>query len=413
MKITCIGAGYVGLVTGVCFSKLGFKVTLIDIDKKKVDLINNKNAPIYEKDLECLLKEVNLKATTDYSEIKDSDVVFICVGTPAKSNGAQDLSHIKKVIKQISKYIKNKVIVIKSSVVPQTTEKTIIPLLEKESNLSEGKDFFVAVNPEFLREGTAIYDFKNPDRIVIGYSHKKSKECLSDLYSSFLCPKIYTSRTAAEMIKYASNSFLATKISFINEIGNICKKIGIDTYEVADGMGYDKRIGRAFLNSGPGWGGSCFPKDIKALIKKAKEINENALILKSVVKVNDKQPLKLVKLLKKHINDLKGKQIGILGAAFKANTDDVRESRTIPVVKELLKQKAKIKLYDPKAMDNFKKIFPEISFCKIEEVLNSDAILILTDWEQFNNLDYKGKIVIDSRNIKKAREAKVYEGICW
>ena len=216
------------------------------------------------------------------------------------------------------------------------------------------------------------------------------------------------------MIKYASNAFLSTKISFINEIGNICKKLHIDTYDVADGMGYDKRIGRAFLNAGIGWGGSCFPKDVKALITKAKELGETPIILESVLQVNQEQPNKPLDLLKKHISDIKGKEIGILGASFKPGTDDIRESRSIPIIEELLKEQVTVKIYDPKAMDNLRNIFPTISYCSPDEVLNSDAVLILTDWEEFEHLNYKDKVVIDGRKIEKARkESKIYEGVCW
>jgi UDPglucose 6-dehydrogenase len=214
------------------------------------------------------------------------------------------------------------------------------------------------------------------------------------------------------MIKYASNAFLATKISFINEIGNICKKLGIDTYEVAEGMGLDNRIGRAFLDSGVGWGGSCFPKDVKALIAKAKKVGEKPLILEKVVKVNEKQPLKLVQLLKHHISDLNGKEIGILGLAFKKGTDDIRESRAIPIIQRLIEENAIVKAYDPKAMDEIKKMFPNIKYSDPDDVMDSEAVLILTDWDEFKDLDYKGKLVITGRRLKEAEEGD-HEGICW
>jgi UDPglucose 6-dehydrogenase len=230
----------------------------------------------------------------------------------------------------------------------------------------------------------------------------------------FSCPIIETSLSSAEMIKYASNCFLATKISFINEIGNLCKKLGINTYEVADGMGLDKRIGRAFLESGIGWGGSCFPKDLQALLSCYKENKEKSKIIESTISVNDAQPFKLLDLLKKHIPDLKEKNIGILGLAFKPDTDDIRYSRTIPIVEELIKEGSIIKAYDPKAMDNFRTLFPNIFYCNSpKEVLDADAILILTKWSIFKTLDYKGKLVIDGRNLKEAKIAEKYEGVCW
>ncbi len=416
MRIGVIGAGYVGTITGACLADHGHNIICIDIDQQKVDAINKQKSPFYEKGLSVLLKRNEIKATTEYTQaIPNAEIIFICVGTPTKKDNTQDLTHIKNACEQIGKNLqKNQTIVVKSSVVPGTTEDVILPLLEKYSEMREGNDFHIAVNPEFLQEGTAIENFLHPDRIIIGCKNKKSKKTLETLYKDFTCPKLFTSLTAAEMIKYASNAFLSTKISFINEIGNICKKLNIDTYEVAEGMGYDQRIGRAFLNAGIGWGGSCFPKDVKALITKAKELGETPRILESVLQVNQEQPQKPLDLLKKHIDIVKGKEIGILGASFKPETDDIRESRSIPIIKELLKEQVTVKIYDPKAMDNLKKIFPTISYCSPEEVLDSDAVLILTDWEEFEHLNYKDKVVIDGRKIEKARkESKIYEGVCW
>ena len=297
---------------------------------------------------------------------------------------------------------------------PSTTRDVILPLLEKHSKKKAGEAFGLAVNPEFLREGIAVNDFLNPDRIVIGTYDEKSKKLLEELYKDFSCPLVETSLSAAEMIKYASNCMLATKISFINEIGNLCKKLKIDAYEVADGMGLDKRIGRAFLDSGIGWGGSCFPKDLQALLALTKEKNEHAKIIEGTIEVNDLQPLKLIEQLKKHIPDLKGKTIGILGLAFKPETDDIRESRATPIVGKLLMEKALIKVYDPKAMKNFEELYPQIEFCSsAKEVLDSNAVLITTKWDEFKKLDYKGKIVIDGRRLKEAEKARIYEGVCW
>ena len=416
MRIGIIGAGYVGLITGVCLADHGHDIICVDVDQDKVDTINRGKTPFYEKDLAMLLKRNKIKATTEHTQaISNAQIIFICVGTPTKKDNTQDLTYIQNACEQIGKNLqKNQTIVVKSSVVPGTTEKIILPLLEKYSNKNEGDDFYVTVNPEFLQEGTAVDNFLNPDRIIIGCKNKKSEKTLETLYKDFTCPKLFTSLTAAEMIKYASNAFLSTKISFINEIGNICKKLHIDTYDVAEGMGYDKRIGREFLNAGIGWGGSCFPKDVKALITKAKELGETPIILESVLQVNQEQPNKPLDLLKKHISDIKGKEIGILGASFKPGTDDIRESRSIPIIEELLKEQVTVKIYDPKAMDNLRNIFPTISYCSPDEVLNSDAVLILTDWEEFEHLNYKDKVVIDGRKIEKARkESKIYEGVCW
>jgi len=417
MTIGVIGLGYVGLITAVGFASLGNKVIGVDVEKAKIDKINRSEPPIYENGLKEKLKEVNpnLTATTDMSALKNCEIIFICVGTPSRKDGSIDLSYVKKSAEDISEIIRKsdayRVIVVKSTVVPGTTE-SLIPILEK-SGKKLGKDFGLAMTPEFLREGSALEDFFNPDRIVIGAYDDKSKEAVSKLFKGFGQNKFYTKLKTAEMIKYASNSFLATKISFINEIGNVCKKLDIDTYEVAKGMGMDKRIGREFLNCGIGFGGSCFPKDVRALIAKAEELDEDPKLLKEVMALNDRQPLKKVNLLKKHIPDLKGKTIGVLGLAFKADTDDIRESRAIPIVDALLREGAIIKAHDPQAEENFRKLFPQIAYSSPEEVLNSDAVLILTNWKSFENLNYKGKLVLDGRRVLKAKEADKYEGICW
>ena len=421
MNLSIIGTGYVGLVTSACFAKLGHHVTCVDIDQEKIRKINNGVSPIYEEGLDSLLLTYkdNISATTDYSNaMQKSDITFLCVGTPSLKNGNIDLTFIKESTKQIATVLKNKnryhLVVVKSTVLPGTTQGVVLPLLEQYSGKKVGADIGLAMNPEFLKEGAAIKDFLEPDRIVIGTNDEKSKTTLRGLYQNFSCPIVETTLSAAEMIKYASNAFLATKISFMNEIGNLCKKLDIDTYDVATGMGLDKRIGRPFLDSGIGWGGSCFPKDVDALIAWAKEIKEHARIIESTRDVNTDQPLKLVEILKKHVPKLKGKTIGILGLSFKPNTDDIRESRAIPIIKELIRVGAHIKAYDPQAMDNFKRLYPQIEYCsKASEVLSSDAILITTKWKEFTTLDFKGKIVIDGRRLDQAKNAAVYEGVCW
>ncbi len=421
MRLSIIGTGYVGLVTGACFAKLGHSVICVDIDPDKVQKINKSISPIYEQGLTSLLATYknNITATNDTnSAIMNTDLTFLCVGTPSMKNGSIDLSYLKEATKQIATILKNKktwhLIVIKSTVLPGTTQQIVLPLLEQYSGKKAGTDFGLAMNPEFLKEGVAIQDFLQPDRIVFGFYDERSRTTLRELYNNFTCPLVETSLSAAEMIKYASNTFLATKISFINEIGNLCKKLGIDTYEVATGMGLDSRIGRPFLDSGIGWGGSCFPKDVDALIAWAKEIKEPTRIIERVKEVNTDQPLRLITILQKHIPRLKGKTIGILGLAFKPDTDDIRDSRAIPIVKELLKKGAVIKAYDPQAMDNFKTLFPTIEYCKkATDVFVSDAILITTKWKEFTTLDFQGKIVIDGRRLDSAKNAKIYEGVCW
>jgi len=421
MNISIIGTGYVGLVTGACFAKLGHMVTCVDIDPEKVQKINNGVSPIYEEGLDHLLVTYKDKitATTDYkTALMNTDVTFICVGTPSLKNGTIDVSYLKESTKQIASTLKNKnrwhVVIVKSTVLPGTTQNIVFPLLEHYSGKKIGHDIGLAMNPEFLKEGVAIKDFLEPDRIVLGFIDEKSRTTIRELYKNFSCPIVETSVSAAEMIKYASNTFLATKISFINEIGNLCKKIGIDTYDVATGMGLDRRIGRLFLDSGIGWGGSCFPKDVDALIAWAKEIKEHVRIIEGAKAVNTNQPLRLIDILKKHLPSLKGKTIGILGLAFKPDTDDIRDSRAIPIVNELLKNGACVKAYDPKAMDNFKTLFPTIEYCSSAAgVLSADAILITTKWKEFTTLDYRGKIVIDGRRLEQAKNARIYEGVCW
>ncbi len=421
MRLSVIGTGYVGLVTGACFAKLGHSVICVDIDPDKVQKINKGISPIYEQGLDTLLLmyKDKITATTDYQNaLKNSDVTFLCVGTPSMKNGSINVSFLKEATKQIAMNLKNKktwhLIVVKSTVLPGTTQQIVLPLLEEHSGKKVGTDIGLAMNPEFLKEGVAIQDFLQPDRIVIGFYDERSRTTLRELYKNFTSPLVETSLSAAEMIKYASNAFLATKISFINEIGNLCKHLGIDTYEVATGMGLDSRIGRPFLDSGIGWGGSCFPKDIDALISWAKEIKEPTRIIKSVKEVNTDQPLRLVKILQKHIPRLKGKTIGVLGLAFKPDTDDIRDSRAIPIVKELLRKGAQVKAYDPQAMNNFKTLFPTIEYSKsATDVLSSDAILIATKWKEFTTLDFQGKIIIDGRKLDQARNAKIYEGVCW
>lgn len=422
MKISIIGAGYVGLTTGIGFASKGNSVICADVDSAKVEKLNRGEPPLYEPMLTEYLRKTLEKglfeATTDLTRaISDSNVIFICVGTPSKSNGAIDLNFVRRASEDIGNALRAKegypIVVMKSTVVPGTTEEVVIPLLESHSGGKAGVDFGVCVNPEFLREGKALPDFLTPDRVVIGELNKRSGDVLHQLYRDFRCPIVRTNLKTAEMIKYASNALLATKISFINEIGNICKRLGIDVYEVARGIGLDHRISPHFLNAGIGFGGSCFPKDVRALITKAEELGYEPEILKSTIRLNESQPLKLIELLKKHVPDLKGKTIGVLGLAFKPETDDIRGAPSIKIVRELLKQGAIVKAYDPKAMDNFKKIFPSVQYCGTGQVLRCDAILILTEWKEFKKLDYSGKIVIDGRKVNEARAAKIYEGICW
>ncbi len=429
MKLSIIGTGYVGLVTAVCFSELGNSVICLDVDEKKVEMINEGKPPIYEMGLEKLLKKhagENLAATTDYNfAVSNSNISFICVGTPSTSDGKLDLSLIKAASASIGRALKRKkgyhIVVMKSTVLPETSEKVAIPLIEKHSGKKAGGQFGFAVNPEFLREGKAIYDFMNPDKIVIGAIDKKSGDAIKPLYKAFKCPIISTDLKTAEMIKYANNAFLATKISFSNEVGNICKQLGIDTYEVMKAIGYDFRINPHFLNSGLGYGGSCFPKDVSALINKARETGYRPELLESVVRINEGQPERMIKLLEKRLGNISGRKIALLGLAFKNDTDDIRESRAIPVIKMLADKKAEISAFDPMANENMRNIYPELKYCKSEKeaLKDAEACLILTEWKQFSKLKkefnvMKNRLVIDGRHILNPVGLNIeYEGLCW
>jgi UDPglucose 6-dehydrogenase len=415
MRISVIGAGYVGLVAAACLAKLGNRIILVDVDKDKLKLIASGTSPIHEPGLDEILSQVDIETTPDYQRIVDAEVILICVGTPANEDGSMSLEYIVKATKQIAEVLKRKrdycVVSVKSTVVPGTTEEVVIPILEA-SGKRAGDDFGVCMDPEFLRAGRAVYCYMNPARIIIGEYDSRSGDMLLGLYKSLNAPIMRTNLKTAEMIKLASNTFLATKVSFINEIGNICKQLGIDTYEVAKGMGFDERIGSKFLNAGIGFSGSCIPKDLRALVAKARQVGYEPGILESVLSLNDEQALLMIELLRRHVS-LKGASIGILGLAFKPGTDDVRESRAIRIAEILIREEARVKAYDPFAAENFKKLFPQIEYTTPEEVLRCDAILIVTEWEEFEHLDYRGKIVIDGRRISKAREARVYEGVCW
>jgi len=421
LRVSIIGTGYVGAVTGICFTELGHSVIFIDIDQSVLDKIMSGKSPIYEPGLEELLQKNldHISVTRDYSSaIANTDLTFICVGTPSGEDGMMDLKYIKSASRAIGVALKEKEdyhsVIVKSTVLPGTTEQIICPCIEKTSGKTCGIGFGIGMNPEFLREGEAVNDFFNPDRIIIGVSDLKTEQILVKIYSPIHSRKVTTSIKVAEMIKYASNAFLATKISFANEIGNLCKKLEIDSNDVFQAVGLDKRINPHFFRTGIGFGGSCFPKDLRALESFAKFHGIEPIILNAVIKTNENQPEKMIELLKRHTN-IRGSRIGILGLAFKPDTDDVRESRAIPITRTLIDAGAQIIAYDPMAMNNFKKIFPMIDYMKsAEDVLEADVILIVTEWKEFENLNYQNKIVVDGRRINKARrEAVIYEGVCW
>jgi len=423
MKISVIGGGYVGLVSSACFAELGHSVDLVEIDEEKVEAINSGKPPIYEKGLEELLRKHaghDLRANSGYNDLLNSEISFICVGTPSGSDGSADLSMIEAASRSIGESLKERkgyhVVVVKSTVPPGTTQNLVIPTVLRYSGYVEGEVGFV-MNPEFLREGLAVQDFMKPDRIVIGSSEAKAGDLVETVYEGLKAPMIRVGLSAAEMTKHASNAFLATKISFSNEIGNICKKLGIDVYEVMRGVGMDHRISPHFLNAGAGFGGSCFPKDVMAMIRLGEMIDEDPVLLKSVIEVNRRQPLRMVELLERRIGDLEGKEIAVLGLAFKNDTDDVRESRSIPLINELKNRGARIRAYDPLAASNMRKVVPDIEYCvDVAGALeNADACFIMTEWPEFAQLDeefdlMKTRVIIEGRKVLLCGYA---EGLCW
>ena len=422
MKLCMIGTGYVGLVSGVCFADLGNNVICVDKDLKKIDLLSRGKIPIYEPGLTELVnknfKNKRLKFSSDLKKsIKESDIIFICVGTPTKKGGSSaDLSQIFQVAKEISLSINKFKIIVTKSTVPVTTGDEIEKiLLKKKSNKNK---FSVVSNPEFLREGEAIRDFIFPDRIVVGSNDKKSNRLLNNLYAPLIskgAQYIHTSRRAAELIKYASNAFLATKITFINEIANLCEKTGINVEDISIGMGLDKRIGSRFLRAGPGYGGSCFPKDTKAIISTADKFKINLSVIKSVIKSNENRSNFLLNKVYKILNNkIKNKKITFLGVTFKANTDDMRDSSSLKMIPALLKKGAKVNYFDPtglkKEFSNLKNVF-YIDNIK-ESVQGSDLVIIHTEWNDFKSINFKnlvrGKkfIIYDMRNIYSPTKIK-------
>ncbi len=483
MKICIIGTGYVGLVTGTCLSDFGLEVICVDKDNKKIECLNSGKVPIYEPNLEALIKKNviagRLSFTTDMGKaIKQSKAIFIAVGTPPNNDGSVDLKQVEKAAQQIARYMNNyKVIVNKSTVLVGTAAKitriirgyqtkivqnipysgiensdnnipgnsqdisdppSVIPAkagiypsspssLRGEGGVRVKYPFDVVSNPEFLREGSAVYDFTHPDKIVIGTTSEKALKIMQEIYRPLYLidtPFVITNPETTELIKYACNSFLATKITFINEIANLCEKVGANVHQIAKAMGLDGRISSKFLHPGPGYGGSCFPKDTQALCHFASNYGYEFKTLKAVIAANRRQRELMVEKIIQQVGDLNDKTIGVLGLAFKQNTDDIRESASIDIIKILLKEGAKIKCFDPLAMDNTKKILPDITYCENEyEVANeSDVLVIATEWNQFRNLDLlkikgllKTPILIDLRNLYEPEKVKslgfIYEGV--
>jgi len=420
MKITIIGTGYVGLVTGVCLADFGNKIICVDHDKEKIDFLNKGQLPIYEPGLKEIIERnrsyKRIEFTTDIKyAVSHSEVIFITVGTPEKEDCNADLKYVFEVAKDIAHYMNGYKVVVDKSTVPIGTGKKVKEIIQNilKDRILNYK-FDIVSNPEFLREGKALYDFMHPDRIVIGSESKKVIEIMKEVYRVLKLndiPFIITNIETAEMIKYASNAFLAMKISYVNEIANLCEKIGADIQVVASAMGRDGRISPKFLHCGPGYGGSCFPKDTKALAKIGRENNSPITLIESTIKTNQNQKLKMVEKIEKTMKNVKGKTIAILGLAFKPETDDIREAPSMVIIEEFYQRGAKIKAFDPQAMEEAReklKYLKGIIFCKdeYEAIEGADALVIITEWNQFRRLDFarikkimKDNYIFDLRNI--------------
>jgi UDPglucose 6-dehydrogenase len=403
----------VGLITGATLAETGNQVTCLDILEAKITELNQGKSPIFEPDLEKLIQEGirtgNLKGSTDIENgIVESDLTFICVGTPSEKDGSIDLNYIKSAASSIGRALRHKekkhTVIVKSTVVPLTTEEIVLPILIKKSGWKR-EQLGVGMNPEFLKEGSAVKDAQEPDRIVIGSADRLSLRVMRSLYKEHKCPKLECNPRTAEFIKYASNSFLAAKISFVNEMANMCNSWGIDFKEVAEGMGMDSRISPLFLRAGAGFGGSCFPKDVKALAAAAKSDNVESKMLEATLEVNELQPQIIVQMAEERLGVLKGKKIAVLGLAFKPDTDDVRESRSEIVVKELMDKGAEVVGHDPEAMDNFKELIEVNTAPSVEEAVEkADCVILMTEWKEYTKINLKmlrnrmsGNVIIDGR----------------
>ena len=415
MKIAVIGTGYVGLVSGVCFAEFGFEVACVDKEKNKIQNLRNGKIPIYEPGLGAILnrniKSNRLTFTTELDKtVRDSDIVFIAVGTPSRrGDGHADLSFVFNAAEEIAKAINGYTLVVTKSTVPVGTGQKVKEIIKKANpNL----DFDVVSNPEFLREGSAIEDFMRPDRVVVGVETEKAKKIMSTLYRPLYLletPIVYTSLESSELIKYASNAFLAVKISYINQMSDLCEKVGANIDDIAKGMGLDKRIGNKFLHTGPGYGGSCFPKDTVALVKTANDSKSNISIVEETIKYNDFRKKFMVEKIRSSVDEISNKNIAVLGLSFKPETDDMRYSPSIDIINGLLNLNANIFAYDPAAMDEAKKIFSDkINYLSNTQecISGKDILVVLTEWNEFRALNpseisksMKGNIVVDLRNI--------------
>ena len=415
MNISVIGTGYVGLVTGATLANSDNKVTCLDIIESKIEQLNQGKSPIFEPGLEELInvgiKKGQLIGSTEIERgILESDVTFICVGTPSNKDGSIDLSYIKSASSSIGRALRNKAdnhtIIVKSTVVPRTTEDVVLPIIIKKSGWKRER-LGIGMNPEFLREGCAVSDAQNPDRIVIGSDDDLANEVMNKIYANHSCTKLECNTKTAEFIKYASNSFLAAKISFANEMANLSNEWGIDFEKVAEGMGLDNRISPLFLRAGAGFGGSCFPKDVKALAAAAKYSKAESKMLSATLEVNEQQPKIIVKMTEERLGKLKNKRIAVLGLAFKPDTDDVRETRSEVVIRDLIEKKANVVGHDPIAMNNFKELIDIPLASDIDEATSdADCVIFMTEWNQYKEINLeqlrknmKGNVIIDGRRI--------------
>ena len=421
MRVTMIGAGYVGLVSGACFADFGHQVICIDKDIKKVAALNRGEIPIFEPGLDALveanMQQGRLEFSTDTARVKDADAVFIAVGTPSRrGDGHADLTYVYEAVREIAPLLSAKAVVVTKSTVPVGTGDEIERILRE---LRKDAEIQVVSNPEFLREGAAIQDFKHPDRIVVGTDDPPAREVLAEIYRPLYLntpPLIYVSRRTAELIKYAANAFLATKITFINEIADLCEQVGADVQEVSRGIGLDNRIGAKFLHAGPGFGGSCFPKDTSALLKTAQDYGVALRIVETVSAVNEQRKRAMARKVVAALDgSVRGKTVAVLGLTFKPNTDDTRDSPAIPLITALNDLGATVRGYDPAGMEQAKPLLPAVTYCTsaYSAAENADAVVIATEWEQFRALDLRRlksvmaqPVIVDLRNIYRPDEMR-------
>ena len=411
-NICVVGTGYVGLVTGACFADLGNIVICLDIDQIRINKLQKGILPIYEPGLDEIVernvKTKRLSFTTNYAKaLEDAEFAFIAVGTPSGVDGEADLKYVRKAAENIAEQINHPITIVNKSTVPVGTGNWVADIIQKKRT-KNASSFFLVSNPEFLREGSAIRDFMNPDRVVLGSLNRNAAESVAKLYQPLRAPILITDLRTAEMIKYASNAFLATRISFINEIANICDALGADIREVADGMGLDKRIGRTFLDAGLGWGGSCFPKDVKALAHMATLHGTHPQLLQAVMEINHNQRRRVVMKIRNALGgSLIDKVIGVLGLSFKPNTDDIREAPALEVIHLLENEGAIVQAFDPQAMENVAKKMPQVKLCNspYQTAQGADALILTTEWNEFKQLDFKNiyslmrtPIIMDGRN---------------